>query len=94
MFTSEGASAEREGTPTTPAAAITVEPGQDTVSLVLPAAALGKPRSLSGLKIYVTTWDYDGGYRALTPEGATYTVGGGAAVEPRVMDASEVIVLP
>jgi carbohydrate-binding DOMON domain-containing protein len=94
LFTSDGSSADHEGTPTTPAAAITVDHSQDTISLVLPSAALGKPRSLSGLKVYVTTWDYDGGYRALSPEGAPYVIGGGAASDPKVMDASEVIVLP
>jgi hypothetical protein len=49
---------------------------------------------LSGAKIYVTTWDYDGGYRGLAPQAQPYAMGGGAADAPKVMDDSVVIVLP
>jgi len=45
--------------------------------------------------VYVTTWDYDGGYRALQPEPGAFAVGGGdPARDPRVMDDTAVIVLP
>jgi hypothetical protein len=54
---------------------------------------LGRGASLSGAKVLVTTWDYDGGYRALVPQAQPYAMGG-AAGEPKVMDASAVIVLP
>jgi hypothetical protein len=68
--------------------------GTGTISLTLPAAALGRLPSLSGAKVYVTTWDYDGGYRPLAALAQPFGVGGGAAGEPKVMDASAVIVLP
>jgi hypothetical protein len=57
-----------------------------TVTLTLPAAALGRPASLSGARLWVTTWDYDGGYRALAPEAGPFTLGGGTADGPKVMD--------
>jgi len=95
LFGADGASATREGTPATPAADIRVDAATHTASFVLPAASLGNPRSLSGAKIYVTTWDYDGGYRPLTPQAGAHSLGGGdAAVDPLVMDDSGVITLP
>ena len=60
----------------------------------LPAGTLGPEASLSGLRIHVTTWDYDGGYRALETTPQPYAVGGGAPGQPKVMDASAVITLP
>jgi UDP-N-acetylmuramate dehydrogenase len=70
-------------------------------SVTLPAAALaapgarGVPASLSGARVYVTTWDYDGGYRALQRDSAPFAVGGGdPARDVRVMDDSVVIRLP
>jgi carbohydrate-binding DOMON domain-containing protein len=94
LFGADGASAQHEGTPLSPAASVSVDRSSDTVSLLLPAAALGKPRSLAGVKVYVTTWDYDGGYRALEPAPAPYAISGAAADGAKVMDSSEVIVLP
>jgi hypothetical protein len=94
LFAAEGASATHEGTPVTPAARIEVDAAANTVSFILPAAALGRPATLAGAKIYITTWDYDGGYRALALQPQPFAVGGGAAGEPKVMDASDVIVLP
>ena len=94
LFTSDGAAADQEGTSLTPGAALRVDGAGHTVSLTLPAAALGRLPSLSGARIYVTTWDYDGGYRALAPVAQSYSMGGGAAGEPKLMDASAVIVIP
>ena len=62
------------------------------VSFTLPASALAGP--LSGARVWVTTWDYDGGYRALGPVAQPYAMGGGAAGQPKVMDASAVLTLP
>ena len=43
----------------------------------------------------MTTWDYDGGYRALQPQAGAFAVGGGdPSRDPRVMDDTAVIVLP
>jgi glycosidase len=94
LFGPQGASTSHEGTPLTPGAAVRADVATGTISLTLPAAALGRLPGLSGAKIYVTTWDYDGGYRPLAPDAQPFGMGGGAADEPKVMDASPVIVLP
>lgn len=94
LFAATGASATSEGTPVTPSPAIGVDPASKTVSITLPASALGNLRSLSGVKVYVTTWDYDGGYRELTPVAQSMAFGGGdGAADPLVMDAT-LVVLP
>ena len=95
LFDDAGASAFNEGTAIAGAAQIRVDAARNTVSLVLPASALGGMKSLSGVKIYVTTWDYDAGYRALARELQSHGLGGGdPETDPRVMDDSPVIVLP
>lgn len=94
LFSPVGASATNEGTTVRPAASVQVDRDAKRVRLTLPASALGRLPSLSGAKIYVTTWDYDGGYRALRPQAQPYAMGGGAADGARVMDDSAVIVLP
>lgn len=92
LFAADGASAVNEGTPVTPAAAISADATASTVSFTLPAAVLGGLKSLSGARIYVSTWDYDGGYRAIAPQPQPYVLGGGAADAPKVMDDSLVVV--
>lgn len=92
LFAAEGASATHEGTPVTPAAAIRADSRSATVSFTVPAAVLGRHKSLSGARIYVSTWDYDGGYRAIAPQPQPYALGGGAADAPKVMDDSLIVV--
>ncbi|WP_036139133.1 alpha-amylase family glycosyl hydrolase [Aerolutibacter daejeonensis] len=88
LFAADGATATDEGAPVTPAASLAVDRANATLRLTLPASALGHPATLAGVKVYVTTWDYDGGYRALTPAGGAMVFGGGdGAIAPRVMDA-------
>lgn len=95
LFRAQGASATDEGTAVTPSAAIAVDAATDTITFTLPATALGSRKSLSRLKLYVTTWDYDGGYRALTPQPQTAAFGGGdGARDALVMDDTAVIELP
>ena len=86
LFTAAGASASAEGTPLTPGATVAVDKARHTVRLTLPAGALGGPGSLAGLQVYVTTWDYDGGYRALGPQPGGHTLGGGEPGDAKVMD--------
>jgi glycosidase len=96
-FAPNGASASQEGRPLAPAPTLKVDAPSSTVSVVLPASLLsvaGRLPVLSGAKLYVTTWDYDGGYRALSPQAQPFAMGGGAADGPKVMDDSVVIVLP
>ncbi len=60
----------------------------------LSAASLGRLASLDGARVYVTTWDYDSGYRALAREAAPFVMGGGHPErDPLVMDDTPVIVL-
>ena len=94
LFSAEGASATHEGTPVTPGASLAVSRAARTVSFTLPAAALGRLPSLRGARLYITTWDYDGGYRTLAPEAGPFVIGGGTADGARVMDDSGVITLP
>ena len=95
LFGPQGASASSDGTPVTPAANIATDAARRSVTFTIPAAALGDPATLSGARIYVTTWDYDGGYRALAREAGPFTFGGGdPARDAKVMDASAVIRLP
>ncbi|WP_397597044.1 alpha-amylase family glycosyl hydrolase [Silanimonas sp.] len=87
-FTAEGADAERDGTPLVPGARIAVDKARSLVRFEFPAAALGHPADLSGLVVHATTWDWDGGWRAMTPAGGGHTMGGGDGTrEPRWMDA-------
>jgi glycosidase len=86
LFSADGASSTNEGTPVAPAATLSVDRATHTLHLVLPAQAMGSPGDLRGARVYVTTWDYDGGYRALAPEAGPFTLGGGTADGPKVMD--------
>jgi hypothetical protein len=94
LFSSAGASAQAEGTPVGPAADIRVDRAASRVSFVLKSAALGGLASLSGAKIYVTTWDYDGGYRDLGLDQNPGRFGGGRPTDALVMDASAVVTIP
>lgn len=87
LFSSEGASATNDGIAITPAAQITVDRDKNTVSLLIPASSLGNPKTLAGLKLYLTTWDYDGGYKALSDGTESHGFSGGdGKVDPLVMD--------
>lgn len=88
-----GASATSEGRAVTPAAHLRVDRASNTVTLVVPAASLGGLPSLSGARVYVTTWDYDGGYRALLARPEAFAMGGTPG-GTKVMDDSGVITLP
>jgi hypothetical protein len=91
LFAHEGASATHEGRPIAPGAAVQVDTARHTVTLTLPAAALGGRRSLAGARVWVTTWDYDAGYRSVAPEAGAHTMGGAPLGAPKVMDASPVL---
>lgn len=94
LFAAQSATAGNEGTPVAPTARIETDAAGNRVSFILPASALGDPPSLSGARLYVTTWDYDAGYRGLTPQPQSAGFGGGdGARDPLVMD-DIVITLP
>ena len=68
------------------APSLAADTARPTVTLTLPAGALGPQRALSGLRIHIGTWDHDGGYRPLGPSAGGNTRGGGEADGPKVMD--------
>ena len=76
FFSLAGATAMLDGTPATPAAEIQVDHARNTVSIVLPANALGRLTSLRGVKVCVTTGDHDGGNRTVGPEAPGMSLGG------------------
>ena len=95
LFGAEGADATYEGRTITPAATLTVDEASQSVCFMLPPSVLGHRRSLSGARLYLSTWDYDGGFRALEPAVSGGRFGGGdGARDPLVMDDSAVVVLP
>jgi glycosidase len=89
LFSADGASATAEGA-AIGAARLDVDREAGTVTYTLPARAFGASHAgsidLAGARIYVSTWDYDGGFRALAPEAGSNTFGGGAPDGPKVMD--------
>jgi glycosidase len=85
LFSAQGASADADGTVVAAAPRIAVDRTAKTVSFTFPARALGGGH-LSGARIHITTWDYDGGYRALAPQATGNTFGGGDAEQPKTMD--------
>jgi hypothetical protein len=92
-FSASGASDRNEGTPAA-SPDIAVDKANDSITFTIPATALGDLPSLAGAKLYVTSWDYDGGYRALAPQPQPAAFGGGDGTrDPLVMDATDVIVL-
>lgn len=86
LFAADGADAQGEGRSLGESARLQVDRAAGTVTFTLPARALGHPASLDGLAVYATTWDYDGGYRALGETAGPHRFGGGAADGPKVMD--------
>ncbi|HVI57484.1 MAG TPA: alpha-amylase family glycosyl hydrolase [Luteimonas sp.] len=94
LFAAEGASASAEGRAVSPGAGILVDREARTISFVIPARALDNPATLSGARLYVSTWDYDAAPRPLRPDGGTHAFGGGdGSRDPLVMDDTGVIVL-
>jgi glycosidase len=106
VFSSVGASASANGTPV-PAAvpAIKTNPSTKTVVFTYDRNALGLA-TWSGVKLYLTTWDFDGiggGYRPLLQIRGPWAMGGGPApydpstgesAGPKIMDQVGPISIP
>ncbi|MFM8736533.1 MAG: hypothetical protein ACKOGB_02315, partial [Betaproteobacteria bacterium] len=67
---------------------------EKTVTFTFSPAALGQRDSLKGARLWINTWDWDARYRNLAPQAQDYTFGGGQAGQPKVMDATDVLVIP
>ncbi|WNG20559.1 alpha-amylase family glycosyl hydrolase [Cystobacter fuscus] len=95
LFDPRGASATVEGTPVSPTAAIEVDKGASTVFLTLSGELFGGLSTLQGVKVYVTTWDYDNGYRPLVPASEQWKFwGADGATSPLVLDDTPVLTVP
>ena len=94
LFEPTGSGPESEGTAVVRGVKVATDAAARTVTFTLSAAALGRPASLSGARLWINTWDWDARYRALEPEPKAFSFGGGRADEPLVMDATDVLVLP
>lgn len=81
LFSADGASDSHEGTALARGASLAVDPVRQRVTFTLPGGLLG---DLDGAQLYVSSWDYDGGYRALGPQPGGHSMGGGPG--PKVMD--------
>ena len=93
-FSAEGATAANEGRGVIPAPQLSVDRAGRSITVTLPAESMGYPADLTGARVYVSTWDYDGGYRALQPEAGGSRFGGGATANPKVLDAGELEISP
>jgi hypothetical protein len=96
LFTANGASLVANGAGASPAGNITLDKAKNQVIYTMSGVGLGGPKMLSGLQLYLTTWDYDGlesANRKMTPQGGDY-IYGGPADGPLVMDDTAVITLP
>lgn len=94
FFEATGATPATEGTATVPGADLHVDRAAGVIRFTLPASSLGRLSSLSGMRIHVNTWDYDGGYKPLVPDLSPHSVSGGdGAIDALIMD-SALITLP
>lgn len=94
LYSAEGASANQTGKALSPAAKIRVDKRSQTVNLQLSGKALGLS-SLKGAQVYITTWDYDGGYRPLVPAPEQWKMSGGDfSKDPLIMDELPVLTIP
>ena len=91
MTASDGADARSEGTVLPVAPVLEVDRENATVTFTFPANTLGVG-DLTGTRVYITTWDYDGGYRAVRPESSMHAFGGAPVGSPKVMDAMTFVV--
>ena len=96
LFGPDGASAQGYGTAVSPAGKVSVDRAKNQIVFTFGGDSLGSPATLSGTKVYITTWDYDGlesSNRKMTPEGADYVYAGPLG-GPLVMDDTPVLVVP
>ncbi|MBW8367179.1 MAG: hypothetical protein K0M70_04895 [Arenimonas sp.] len=93
-FSAEGATATLEGSGVIPAPQVAVDRERHTITVTLPAESMAFPEDLTGARVHVTTWDYDGAYRALQPEPGGHQFGGGATTDPKVLDEATLVIEP
>ena len=93
FFSAENASANTEGSIRSPGVHISVDKDRHSIEFIVPGKAIGNPASLSGIKLYLSTWDYDSNYRELKLKSDQQSFGGGKSTDPKIMDDTIVITL-
>ncbi|HRU43121.1 MAG TPA: alpha-amylase family glycosyl hydrolase, partial [Spirochaetota bacterium] len=96
MYEKTGATATNYGTSITPVPYSEVLHDESKIIFTVKGNMIGKPSSLSGWKIYISTWDADmSNPRGLEEVSAQYRFGGGdGLVDPLVMDETAIITIP
>jgi len=95
MYATNGASATTYGAPVG-APTVNADPASKTVTFTYLLKTFGVP-VWSGVKVYVTSWDFDGikgVFRPLSPAGGQWEMGGGAPTDPLIMDDVPPILIP
>lgn len=90
LFGTQGASELTEGEILPETAQIKVNANERSIQFDLPPSLLTDLPSLKGVQIFLNVWDYDSGYRKLTPLGGPSQMGGGQADQPLWMDSVEI----
>lgn len=83
------------GTALSVAPRLSVDVAAKRLRLEFPSSLFAQLDSLSGVKIYLNTWDYDGRYRPLLANAESFAYGGRSDPdEALLMDETGIIVLP
>ncbi len=96
IYSSTGADSQTWGETVSPAPVVTVDKANKAIYLDFASDALGRPNSLDGISIYVTTWDIDGlsaVYRPLDTQKGPWNFTGNDTSEPKIWDNLPVIIL-
>jgi glycosidase len=75
LTSAKNASDDNEGTPMVPGAQLHIDLKNNKLTIELSAGSLGYLDSLEGAKFYISTWDYDGGFRSLKHKAGAYWMG-------------------
>jgi glycosidase len=98
IHSSEGAGERDYGKPVNPAPLVMVDEEARKIEFIVTGAALGGLEDLSGVRVYITTWDYDGmesANRVLQETPDDYIMGGGnGQTDPLIMDDTTIITIP
>jgi hypothetical protein len=87
-YSSEGASENYHGMGSEPVPQISTDEESGEIRVRVPAASIGSPESLDGLKLYMVSYDSEGEghFRPIKPEPDLYTFGGAPADAAKIMD--------
>lgn len=94
FFSAENASETSEGNSRSSGMLVNVLKDTQSIEFIVPGSAIGNPPSLSGIKLYLNTWDYDSAYRPLQAVADSHSYGGGKPTDPKIMDDTVIITLP